>query len=78
MSSKSLFIVKKTLNAFCKSSKFACVGVRRNSGWTQEKTVKSPFKGVELPNLTLNDYIWQNLDKWPERTASVSIFNFYL
>ncbi|XP_060804056.1 uncharacterized protein LOC106130304 [Amyelois transitella] len=70
-STKSLFKVKRTLDTLCQGSKYATVSVRRNSSWTKDKVVKSPFNNVELPNCTLNDYIWQNLDKWPERTVSV-------
>ncbi|XP_053608884.1 uncharacterized protein pdgy isoform X2 [Plodia interpunctella] len=71
MSSKSLFKVKRTLETLCQSSKYASASVRRNSGWTSDRIVKSPFKNVDLPNITLNEYIFQNLDKWPERTAAV-------
>ncbi|XP_068629276.1 uncharacterized protein [Battus philenor] len=39
--------------------------------WTSEKVIKSPFKDVEIPNLTVTEYIWRNLDKWATKTATV-------
>lgn len=47
------------------------IGVRKNGQWTSEGIVKSPFANVDIPNCTLYDYVWQNLDKWPERTVTV-------
>ncbi|KAG6459991.1 4-coumarate--CoA ligase 1 [Manduca sexta] len=70
MVSKNLFVAKRTLNRLCQSSKYVCV-VRKNSVWTQDNIIKSPFKSVEIPNCTLYDYVWQNLDRWPERTLAV-------
>ncbi|XP_047998110.1 4-coumarate--CoA ligase 1-like [Leguminivora glycinivorella] len=42
--------------------------------WTQEGIIKSPFKDVEIPACTLHDYVWQNLEKWPDRTIAVCGF----
>ncbi|KAJ0175984.1 hypothetical protein K1T71_008158 [Dendrolimus kikuchii] len=53
------------------SSKCLGVVIRKSSVWNQDKTIKSPFKDVEIPNCTLYDYVWQNLDRWPERTLAV-------
>ncbi|CAH2041103.1 unnamed protein product, partial [Iphiclides podalirius] len=44
---------------------------RRLNSWTQEGTLKSPYKEIEVPSCTLFEYVWQNLDKWPQRTVSV-------
>lgn len=76
MIAKKLIPVNRTLNSVKQSSKYASVVIRKHSVWTQDRVIKSPFKNVEIPNYTLYDYVWQNLDKWPERTASVSIFFF--
>lgn len=72
MVGKNLFTVNRTLSKAKQSSKYTSVLVRKNSVWTQDKIIKSPYKGIEIPNYTLYDYVWQNLDKWPERTVSVS------
>merc|ERR1712223_1463717 len=36
--------------------------------------VKSPYSDVEIPETNLADYVWKDVDKWPERTALVSFF----
>ncbi|KAJ8719770.1 hypothetical protein PYW08_011945 [Mythimna loreyi] len=71
MVAKYLFTVKSTFNSVKQSSKYASVVIRKHSVWTQDRVIKSPYKDIEIPNLTLYDYVWQNLDRWPERTASV-------
>ena len=36
--------------------------------------VKSPYSDVEIPEMNLADYVWKDVEKWPERPALVSIF----
>lgn len=74
MVARNLFTVNRTLTTVKQSSKYASVVIRKHSVWTQDRVIKSPFKDVHIPNCTLYEYIWQNLDKWPERTVSVSIY----
>nr|XP_049700063.1 uncharacterized protein LOC110369823 [Helicoverpa armigera]XP_049700064.1 uncharacterized protein LOC110369823 [Helicoverpa armigera]XP_049700066.1 uncharacterized protein LOC110369823 [Helicoverpa armigera] len=71
MVAKNLFTVKRTLNTVTQSSKYASVVIRKHSVWTQDRVITSPYKSIEIPNYTLYEYVWHNLDKWPERTASV-------
>ncbi|XP_035438058.2 uncharacterized protein LOC118267912 [Spodoptera frugiperda] len=71
MVARNLFTVNRTLTTVKQSSKYASVVIRKHSVWTQDRVIKSPFKDVHIPNCTLYEYIWQNLDKWPERTVSV-------
>ena len=33
--------------------------------------VKSPYTDVEIPEMNLADYVWKDVEKWPERTALV-------
>uniref|UniRef100_T1H7X8 Luciferin 4-monooxygenase n=1 Tax=Rhodnius prolixus TaxID=13249 RepID=T1H7X8_RHOPR len=47
-----------------KSSSF----VLRNS-YSSNYYVDSPLSSVEIPNLTINNYILNNVEKWPEKTA---------
>ncbi|XP_063547736.1 uncharacterized protein LOC134755164 [Cydia strobilella] len=46
---------------------------RRLSGtpWTKEGIIKSPLKPVDVPNCTVHEYIWQNLERWSDRTMAV-------
>lgn len=32
----------------------------------------SVFKDIPVTNYTVNDFVWQNLDRWPDKTATVS------
>ena len=34
--------------------------------------VKSPYSQVEIPEMNLADFVWKDVDKWPERTALVN------
>lgn len=36
--------------------------------------VKSPYSDVELPEVNLADYVWKDVDKWPDNVALVSKF----
>ncbi|XP_073946402.1 uncharacterized protein [Choristoneura fumiferana] len=69
MASKCLFTANRTFNATKNSLK----SFRTLSGspWTQEGIIKSTFKPIETANTTLYEYVWQNLERWPERTMSV-------
>ena len=33
--------------------------------------VKSPYSDVEIPEVNLADFVWKDVEKWPERTALV-------
>ncbi|VVC96528.1 unnamed protein product [Leptidea sinapis] len=38
---------------------------------TDSKVLKSVFKDIEDVNYTINQFVWQNLDKWPDKTFTV-------
>lgn len=64
----------------CRKTKSYNISSRAlSSCWTNENIIKSPYKDVVIPNVTLHDYVWENLDRWPERTAAVSnVYNLRL
>ncbi|XP_034832839.1 uncharacterized protein [Maniola hyperantus] len=39
--------------------------------WTVDKIVKSPFDDIVVPDVTVTEYMWKNLDKWSDKTALV-------
>ncbi|XP_053608677.1 uncharacterized protein LOC128674239 [Plodia interpunctella] len=45
--------------------------VRNKGVWTPENIVKSPYKDVEIPNITLVDHIWEKMDRWADKTAII-------
>ncbi|KPJ04603.1 putative 4-coumarate--CoA ligase 3 [Papilio xuthus] len=39
--------------------------------WSKDNIVSSPSNDVQLPSLTVNDFIWENIEKWAEKPAMV-------
>ncbi|KAL4715813.1 hypothetical protein ACJJTC_006392 [Scirpophaga incertulas] len=37
--------------------------------WTQDSVVKSNLKEISIPNRTAVEHVWENLDKWADKTA---------
>ncbi|XP_041981240.1 4-coumarate--CoA ligase 1-like [Aricia agestis] len=60
----------RTFNELCKSSKYIVV-IRNTSLWTPEGVIKSPYKDVVVPDCTLPEYMWKNLEKWAQKPALV-------
>ncbi|XP_026730405.1 probable 4-coumarate--CoA ligase 3 [Trichoplusia ni] len=42
---------------------------RELSAWTPDKIVKSPHRDVDIPNRTVPEQIWENMERWVDRTA---------
>ena len=41
--------------------------------------IRSPYSDVEIPEVNLADFVWKDVDKWPENVALVSIlFKYYI
>ena len=38
----------------------------------EQFVTKSPYTDVEIPEVNLADYVWRDVEKWPERSALVS------
>ncbi|CAG9788312.1 unnamed protein product [Diatraea saccharalis] len=68
MTTRSASKMRRILDCVNKSSKLMA---RRNSVWTAERTLTTPYDKIEIPNCTVYDYVWENLEKWPEKTLSV-------
>lgn len=39
---------------------------------TQASVIRSKLPEIDLQDIFLGEYVWKNLDKWPEKTALVS------
>lgn len=48
------------------------VCVREKSVWSSERVVSSPCKDIDIPKLTVDQYMFRNLDRWASKTALVS------
>lgn len=52
--------------------------IRQNSNNSESNILKSVFKDIAPTNYTVNDFVWLNLDRWPDKTAVVSFLNNYI
>ncbi|XP_047997604.1 4-coumarate--CoA ligase 1-like [Leguminivora glycinivorella] len=43
----------------------------RNSSTLEKNILTSPFKDIPKVNYTIPEFVWQNLDRWPDKTATV-------
>ncbi|KAM3960255.1 uncharacterized protein ACR2FA_005733 [Aphomia sociella] len=66
---KQVFHVKNIVNKI--NNGVFSVLLRKNHVWSKDKVVKSPYKDVVIPDMTVTDYIWQVLDKCPTKTAMI-------
>ncbi|XP_028042788.1 4-coumarate--CoA ligase 1-like [Bombyx mandarina] len=45
--------------------------VARKNVWTPDNVVYSPYRDIEVPDTTIHEYVFRNLDKWATKTAVV-------
>ncbi|XP_072930595.1 uncharacterized protein [Epargyreus clarus] len=49
-----------------------CVSVSRKKHlWSSDNVVRSSFEDVDIPNLSVHEYMWKDLAKWSNKTAVV-------
>jgi hypothetical protein len=48
-------------------------GFVRSLSTHEQKTVKSPYTDIIIPDINLIDFVWEMVDIYPERTAIVSM-----
>lgn len=61
----------KSMHKLLTSRKVCLSTVRTQSLWTKDNIVKSPHKDVEIPNRTIPEHIWANLEQWADKTALI-------
>lgn len=44
----------------------------RNLSTQEQNVVKSPYPDISVPDITLVDFVWDMVDKFPDSTALVS------
>lgn len=63
----------KVLKVLNKQKNGLITAVRQKSISAPEKNIlTSVFKDIPANGYTANDFVWQNLDQWPDKTATVS------
>lgn len=73
--SNQMIINGRTLLAVEKTMK---ISKRKMRHATEKNVICSSFEDIELPNCTLNEFIFKGMDQWPDKTAVVSIFLYSL
>ncbi|XP_041981331.1 4-coumarate--CoA ligase 1-like [Aricia agestis] len=63
--------LRRSANHFLKR-RILPVAYRGNS--SDANILKSNLKDIKVPNLTIDEYVWQNLDRWPDKTSTVCAF----
>ncbi|XP_048483308.1 4-coumarate--CoA ligase 1 [Plutella xylostella] len=66
--------IRRTAAQLLKKRHFTTSSAFRNRPETAKddtNVVRSPYKDIPTLNCTANDFIWQNLDRWPDKTATV-------
>lgn len=71
MAAKSL--ISKTAQKLLVTRYISLTSSREQSAWTPDKIVKSPHKDVDIPSRTVPEQIWENMERWADRSAIVSI-----
>ena len=44
----------------------------------EKHIIRSPYSEVQIPEINLADYVWQNVNKWPENVALVSSYRYLI
>uniref|UniRef100_A0A2H1WC02 Luciferin 4-monooxygenase n=1 Tax=Spodoptera frugiperda TaxID=7108 RepID=A0A2H1WC02_SPOFR len=63
--------LSKTAQRLLTSRSISLSSRKHSSVWTADNIVKSPYRDVEIPNRTITEYIWETVERWPDKTALV-------
>ncbi|XP_063365005.1 uncharacterized protein LOC134653554 [Cydia amplana] len=58
-----------TARVFIRNS-FPAIISRKKHVWSNENVVRSHCKDIVIPECTVNEFVWRNLDKWAKKTAT--------
>lgn len=62
-------VIKQRINLL--NTKVKYLNAQRDYS-SESNIIQSPYSDVILPKLPLHNYIWENINKWPNATAIVS------
>ncbi|KAJ8720367.1 hypothetical protein PYW07_012410 [Mythimna separata] len=64
-------ILSRTAQRLLSCRSITLTSKKHSSLWTSDNTVKSPHKDVDIPNRTVPEHIWENMERWADKTAMV-------
>ena len=67
-------LLSRTAQRLLSCRSITLTNTKHSSLWTADKIVKSPHKDVNIPNRTVPEHIWENMERWADKTALVCIF----
>lgn len=70
-------ILKKVINRKLKNSLGVIFEKNRNLCSNVPRILNSGIPDVDIPKVSINEFVWENVGKWENRIAVVS-FNFFL
>uniref|UniRef100_A0A2A4IY84 Luciferin 4-monooxygenase n=1 Tax=Heliothis virescens TaxID=7102 RepID=A0A2A4IY84_HELVI len=62
-------LLSKTTQRLLTTRNISLSTKKHASLWTPDNIVKSPHKGIEIPNKTIPEHIFENLEVWADKTA---------
>lgn len=65
--------LRRTAQQLLKTHKYATATSSIRQKTVEKNILTSVYKDIPVTNMTINDFVWQNLDRWPDKTATVSI-----
>lgn len=63
----------KKMNSCCVSCSTFVHQQRRMGTQKIPSEIKSPFRNLDIPNITITELLWDKIDRFPDHTAIVSI-----
>ncbi|XP_053608885.1 uncharacterized protein LOC128674409 [Plodia interpunctella] len=63
--------LQRLQNSFKNKNVLSNIFARSKNVWSGENIVISPFKDVDIPDVSLNEYVWKILEKHPTNIAAV-------
>nr|XP_037873174.1 4-coumarate--CoA ligase 3 isoform X2 [Bombyx mori] len=63
--------LRRTAQQLLKTHKYATATSSIRQKTVEKNILTSVYKDIPVTNMTINDFVWQNLDRWPDKTATV-------
>lgn len=72
--------LRSVLNLFNKQHRqiISTILRQKSSSSAESNILTSVYEDLPVTNYTVNDFVWQNLDRWPDKTATVSFKTYML
>lgn len=52
--------------------------LRRNLSTLEDIVVPSPYQSLAVPTQTIDQYVWESVEKWSTKTAMESLYGIFI